>query len=247
MNHCDRMIDVDALIDGEAGEDAAGIERHVAGCAACRAYRASALRSDERLRRAARDRVPDAALEERLFGPARMPAHPGRRRVLTGLGAVAAGAAGLGLILRPGTADAGAFCDAVLGDFATGIAADRPLDIVASEAEHLRPWAAARVPFVLPERVAPEGGRLLGCRLCWLVGRRLAAFSIEMQGTPLGLYIAGSDGLEGLPEAATGAAPLLTGGDGLHGAFWRERGLASGIVGGVSAERLVALAGTLRG
>ena len=253
MKTCDRMIDVDALIDGEAGEEAPEIERHVQSCAICRAYLADTRRNDALLRHAAQSTQVPVALEERLFGLggqslAPAPARIGRRRMLAGLGMVAS-VGGLGILLRQTSSShalAGTdFRDAVMGDFATNIAADRPLDIAASEPGRIMPWISARVPFVLPERVAPEGTRLLGCRLCWLVGRRLAAFSMEVEDTPLGLYIAGADGLSGLPGREM--PPLTAGRDGLRGAFWRDRGLALGIVGTVPASRLADLAKTLQG
>jgi len=253
MSECDRMIDVDALIDGEAGEDAATIERHIRACPACRAYRDDIRRNDALLRRAARGDAPDPALEARLFGPSPgAGARPDRRRMLLGGLGVAACAAGLGLMLRPSSAPdspdslaATDFRTAVLGDFATHIVADRPLDIEGSDTARVVPWVSARVPFVLPGRVTPEGTRLLGGRLCWLIGRRLAAFSFEVDDARIGLYVAGADGLTGLLDE--GAGPVASGRDGLQGAFWRDRGLALGLVGPVSASRLLGLAGTLRG
>jgi len=192
-----------------------------------------------------------ADLEERLFGPARAPVAPasaqfGRRKILAGLG-VAACLGGLGLVLRPLARDPAMadFRTEVLGDFATHIAADRPLDVGASDTDRIVPWISARVPFVLPKRVTPDGTRLLGCRLCWLAGRRLAAFSIEAEGARIGLYIAGAEGLSGLP--GEGVMPATAGRDGLQGAFWRDQGLALGIVGAVPASRLAALAATLQG
>ena len=249
MTTCNRMIDVDALIDGEAGDTAADIERHIEGCAPCRAYLADARRNDAALRRAASARLPDTALEQRLFGvETAPPTQHTRRKALAGLG-IAAGIGGLGLIFGPTfsrQAYAGAdFREAVLGDYATGIAADRPLDITATEPAHVMPWIAARVPFVLPQRVAPEGTQLRGCRLCWLVGRRLAAFSIDAEQTNLGLYIAGAEGLSGLP--GEGTAPVMAGRGGVQGAFWRDRGLALGIVGAAPAPRLATLARSLQG
>jgi len=255
MSDCDRMIDVEALIDGEAGQEAAAIERHMRACPACRAYRDDIRRNDALLRRAARGDAPVPELEARLFGsPARAErARPviGRRMMLGGLG-VAACAAGLGLMLRPpGAPDAPGplaatdFRMAVLGDFATHIVADRPLDIQGSDTARIVPWVSARVPFVLPGQVTPEGTRLLGGRLCWLIGRRLAAFSFEVDDARIGLYIAGADGLTGL--SGEGAGPVASGRDGLQGAFWRDRGLALGLVGPMPASRLLDLAGTLRG
>ncbi len=244
MGDCERMIDVDALIDGEAGEEAAAIERHIRSCGICHAYAADIRRNDALLRRASQTSEPRDDLEERLFGPQRTPL-PSRRLMFAGLGAAAC-LGGLGLLVRaPSNVVEPDFRDAVLGDFATYIAADKPLDIVASEAAKVVPWISARVPFVMPERVAPEGARLLGGRLCWLVGRRLAAFNFEVGMSPVGLYIAGADGLTGLPD--DGLREMSEGRDGLQGAFWRERGLAMGIVGALPETRLADLAATLQG
>ncbi len=244
MSECERMIDVDALIDGEAGEEAADIERHIRSCETCLAYAVDIRRNDALLRLAGEANEPGDELEQRLFGPQRN-VQPSRRMVFAGLGAVAC-LGGIGFFMRsPSGAGKANFRDAVLGDFATYIAADKPLDIAASEAARVVPWIAARVPFVLPERVAPDGATLLGGRLCWLVGRRLAAFNFEVEQAPVGLYIAGADGLTGLPEE--GVFPVQGARDGLQGAFWRERGLALGIVGALPASRLSALAKTLQG
>ena len=246
MSECERMIDVDALIDGEAGEDAVAIERHIRSCETCRAYAADIRRNDALLRSVAQDSEPGDDFEERLFGPQERDARPSRRLIFAGMGAAAASLGGLGLLMRPSTGtDTADFRDAVLGDFATYIAADKPLDIANADAARVVPWMSARVPFVLPERVAPEGATLLGGRLCWLVGRRLAAINFEVDAAPVGLYIAGADGLSGLPN--DGASPVNGARDGLRGTFWRERGLALGIVGALPASRLSGLAETLQG
>ncbi len=244
MNECERMIDVDALIDGEAGEQAADIERHIRSCETCHAYAVEARRSDAFLRRALGESEPQDDFEERLFGPPPAPVTTSRRQVMAGLG-VAACLGGLGWFMRPSSPGDADFRQAVLGDFATYIAADKPLDIAASDVARVVPWISARVPFVLPEHVSPDGARLLGGRLCWLVGRRLAALNFEVGDTPVGLYIAGARGLEGLPEE--GARTVGDGRDGLRGSFWRDRGLALGVVGALSASRLADIADGLQG
>jgi|GEM_PF-2785154 len=247
MSDCDRILDVDALIDGEAGDGVAEIERHIRDCTPCRMYWEAARHNDALLRRGAADIVPDPSLERRLFGPEQKQhsARPraSRRGILAGMSAAAC-LGGLGLMLRPSPGNAAEFRDAVLGDFATNIAADRPLDIVDSDPGHVMPWISARVPFVLPNRIAPEGAQLVGCRLCWLVGRRLAAFSIDVDETRVGVYIAGSEGLTDLP--GEGKPCAMAARDGLQGAFWRDHGLALALVGPIPAARLTGLADTLR-
>lgn len=107
MNHCPETDRIEAWLDGELKPEAAlGLERHVAGCPACAAERATLVRLFTSLRQV-RLRHPGPALTERILDrvvPSRV-----RQRLVTALGwsytAVSAVTtfAFISWIVRPGT------------------------------------------------------------------------------------------------------------------------------------------------
>ena len=146
MNCEDARVAVTALVDGELDPvRAAEVERHLEGCAACRALRDS----DLALREALRANLPyyraPAALKERTragtrasFGPARSPVF----RWDWGL-AFAAGlvAAVLGMIYRP---PAAGLERELVAAHVRSLMADHLSDVASSDRHTVKPWSDGR-------------------------------------------------------------------------------------------------------
>jgi anti-sigma factor RsiW len=249
-----RCADVRVLL-GELAELAAGtpqagpLGEHLATCAACGAELARWRALDDEVRRAlgSAPAVP-AGLEPRLREAmaeasgtrpraARRAARPSRRQLL-GLGVAASVAAALALSLRPDgrdLADRLPVIEAPIEDMATFLDSGREVDIVSSSPEAVRAWMAQRVGFD-PPPPALAGLRLVGGRLCYLLDRRLVAYSYERHGRPLTLYLVPAGGLA-LPES--GAAGEARG---LRAIAWRDGELFRVLVVPLPTDQLRALA-----
>ncbi len=251
MNECSRLLDAEMWLDGEAGEQADAIARHVAVCSTCKAHIETLRRLDFAAREAGTRVKATLDLTERLNDldaarPAAQPVQPvSRRWMLYGGAAAASIVAVTSFVWRSGNAeDRGDLSLAVFGDFATHLDADRDLDLIETNPQRVMDWFAPKVPFPVPRLVSLSDLHLIGGRLCWLLDRRIAAFNFDQNGEALGLYVADATGLTCRHAALPGAGepPILITQNGLSGAFWREGNLAHALVGEPSEEVIASLA-----
>ena len=246
MTHCPHLSDAELWLDGEAGEQAGSIARHVAACPTCKAHVETMRRLDFAAREAGTRIKAPASLLERLndTDAARpavsavqpTPATPTRRRLFAGFAAAASVAAIGAVAWRQG--ESGDLPTAVFGDFATHLAADARLDLAESNPQAVTDWFSPKVPFTLPHLASLSELGLRGGRLCWLLDRRIAAFNFDRGGEALSLYLTDARGLtcrhKVLPKVDEPAIILTDGG--LSGAFWRDGDLAHALVGQPAPE-----------
>lgn len=258
MNECPHLLDAEMWLDGEAGERASAIGRHVAACPTCKAHVETVRRLDFAAREAGILVKAPATLVERLNDlDAEKPAPEARppqtnpinrRWMMAGFAAAASVAAVTAVTWRSGARETGEDLSlAVFGDFATHLDADRDLDLIETNPQRVMDWFTPKVPFPMPQLASLSELDIIGGRLCWLLDRRIAAFNFDQGGKALGLYVADATGLicqhAALPKADE--PPTLVTQNGLSGAFWRDGDLAHALVGEPSSEVVQQLAGRL--
>jgi anti-sigma factor RsiW len=250
MTDCKHRLDVEAWLDGEAGEQTDTVAKHIAACAPCKAFVEMQRRFDFAARETALTVKAPPSLLSRLDDlDAEAPSHvaPVSRRWTFGAVAASVSALAVGgtLLLRGGSDNE--ISHAVFGDFATHLDADRKPDLIESDPQRVLAWFAPKLPFSLPPIGALSEVELIGGRLCWLLGRRLAAVNFDRAGAAIGLYVAEAEGLShngsALPDGET---PALIERNGLAAAFWRKNGLAYALIGQPPAPTISRLTDILR-
>ena len=79
---------------------------------------------------------------------------------------------------------------APIQDFSTYRDSGRSLDIASQNPETIRSWFASRLTFEAPKLKANVAGfDLVGGRLCWLLERRLSAFTYQREAQTVSLYV----------------------------------------------------------
>ena len=253
MSDCPQLIDAESWLDGEAGDRADEIARHIALCAACKAHVDALRRSDFVAREAmSTTPVPDHLLSRLddidAAAPVTQPRTISRRMALGGF-AVAASVAGLGAFALSRNTANGDLPMAVFGDFATHIDADQKLDIVEANPMRITEWFSGKVPFPMPALASLTDLTLTGGRLCWLLDRRLAALNFEREGRGIGLYLTAEAGLtdhDGNRLPGPGSAPVSESLYGVNGVFWHDGTLAYSLVGQTPPDTIATLAADLR-
>lgn len=196
---------VDGALDAPAARDVAC---HVATCPSCHAAATGLRQQTDALRHAlGRDKAP-AHLWARISAQlAAEPAPPARMATLSARlhnakGAVIAGAlaasllAGV-LVVQPAP-DPGAAPEATLHTLAIETAQDyvtfrisqRALDVSSDDPTETLLWLGARINGALPEMAEHVlGYRLIGGRLCWLMGQRLGALTYARGTDQITVYV----------------------------------------------------------
>lgn len=223
---------LDAYADNALGlADAARLNRHLQGCAACR-EELDALRA---LGHAVRAEAPyhraPASLRERVLRALPReagPAAPTRRRT-TGWGVlawtnvatavIAAGALVLAATLwsrRPGSQDA--LEPQIVASHVRALLSGHPIDVVSTDRHTVKPWFNGRLDYAPPVvDLASRGFPLSGGRVDYVDGRRVAVLTYHAGGHPIDLY---------LFPAGGGAAELVTRSDaGYALATWAAGGM----------------------
>ena len=255
-NQCKLFDAVNAYLDGEAGDKAAEIERHLTNCTTCRAYAQEIKRVDTALRTDITETKAPASLRARLEEKDErftVPVHSRsstRRRFMVGLG-MAAGVGGIAIAATQLLTDPGRqeMAPTLFGDFATLLAADKRLDFDSTKPSEIFAWFKPKLPFSLPNLKALQDMGPQGGRLCWLMERRTAAFYCVSQGDSFCLYVTDAGALvvnKNAPLPLGKIPPVLIDHMGIRGAFWQTRGLAFAIVGQPSIEKISMLADGLR-
>ncbi|HZT51108.1 MAG TPA: hypothetical protein VFA22_04205, partial [Stellaceae bacterium] len=181
MTECDRTLLVQAEFDGELdAAEAARSATHRAHCALCQgawetlAAARRALREDATYHRASP--ALRQALERRLAPAAAPRTRPGARwwREALSFAAGAAVAASLVLALLP--ASEPGLVAALVDDHVRALEPGHLTDVVSTDQHTVKPWFDGKLDFAPPVKdLAAAGFPLLGGRLDYLAGRRVAA------------------------------------------------------------------------
>ena len=216
----ERMIE--AYVDGECPDhEAAGLRAHVRDCAPCRQRAESLSRLQELVHDTlASEPAPPGLwqrIDERLDAGeptaviVRFPrlAPWGSWRRLAAVAAVLVLVVAGALALRPGITSEQLVVHETVEDFVTFQLSGRPFDSVATDPLEVRAWFAGKIQFALPRLKSEAAGyRLVGSRLCWLLDRRLGAFTYRRDDRLMTLYVMDGEGIdlaEGRFDEALGA------------------------------------------
>jgi anti-sigma factor RsiW len=234
-----------AYADGEL-DDRAELESHLAACATCTARLADYRAIGDSLRRQAREEPASAALRARvaaaISGAEAAAASPWarRRRRMWSPGVLAAAAA---VVLAVGVAFSGwgrgndtSVAREVLDSHVRSLAGDQAhlFDVPSTDAHTVKPWFSGKLDFA-PSVVdfAPNGFPLLGGRVDYIAGQRVAALVYGRRKHVINLY----EWPGGADARATGE--LRLGYSMLH---WTHAGMAYWAVSDASSSDLKELA-----
>ena len=238
-----------AWIDGAlAPERARDVACHVATCPSCHAAAAELHAQTDALRRDLGQKKAPAHLMARISAQlAAEPAPPSRWAALRGgvsrsrrqvlAGAVAAsllgGVAIHQLVPMPGGGPEPALQRLAVEtaqDYMTFRISQRALDVASDDPTETLVWLDARVNGALPdmtEHIADY--RLIGGRLCWLMGQRLAALTYAYGDSRVTVYVIPA------PPGTTAEAPVHHAEGPFHSTAWAEAGLLIAVVSDLSA------------
>lgn len=187
---CPESLNSQALADGELdAAAAAAAERHLEGCAECRALLATDRRLGAALRaQATRHRAP-AALAARLGAaldaadrapPAAPPGRGGWLRLPgywrgAASGALAAGVAALAVLVAVNRVAPDPLAHDVVAAHLRALVSGRAIDVATSDRHTVKPWFAGRVDVAPPVAdFAAQGFVLAGGRVDFIAGARAA-------------------------------------------------------------------------
>lgn len=225
---------LDAYADNALGvADAARLNRHLQGCAACRAELLALRRLGAALRAGATHHPAPPALRQRILAALpRDPAPPARQHAPgrwsgwglqawsnAGMVLITAGALALAAVLwlqRP--APEAALVPQIVASHVRALLSGHPIDVVSTDRHTVKPWFNGRLDYAPPVAdLAAQGFPLAGGRVDYVGGRRVAVLNYHAGGHPIDLYL--------LPTAGN-TAPLQTRSqDGYALATWAAGGL----------------------
>ena len=244
---CEKIAyQLEALVDGECSADEERmINDHLQSCAACRQH----VNHLRRLSRTIKDGLGDIKAPDDLWQriEARLPEDPDERRSSKARSwfsqpvwqmAIAASLA-IMLALPAGLAwrwmqQDNSIIAGPIQDFSTYRDSGRSLDIASRDPDTIRSWFASRLTFEAPKLKAEVAGfDLVGGRLCWLLERRLGAFSYQRGDQTLALYVMTAHDLT-LPSSTydpeLGVSLSTHEVDGLRTMIWRRGELVYTVV-----------------
>lgn len=248
---------IEAYVDGECPDDrAAGLRDHFRTCATCRGRAEELSRLQELVHDTlSGDREPDglwARISDRLD---RQPQAPLARRSRGGWGqlrgwlaaavvvlVVAAGS----LVLRSQPSSELTVVHETVQDFVTFQLSGRPFDSIATDPIAVRAWFADKIRFELPALKSRAASyELVGSRLCWLLDRRLGAFTYRRDDRLMTLYVMEGGSVElsgGHFDDALGAVVARHRADGHNSLVWRRDGLLYSLVSDAPEHEMTAFA-----
>lgn len=234
---------VDGALDPEATRDVAC---HLATCPDCHAAAALLSEETDALRQAlGRDKAP-AHLWTRIS--ARLTTEPGRasgwdawrpRIRMPRVGAALAALLVAGLLLIQHGPDVRPAPDLTLQALAVETAQDyetfrisqRGLDVFGDDPTATRHWLSARLNGALPEMADHVlGYRLIGGRLCWLMGQRLAALTYASDTVQVTVYVMAADPGDAADQLPETEGPSFHDQGPVRSMAWVENGLLIAIV-----------------
>ena len=240
MNH---PVDwLEAYLDEELeAAQAAELERHLADCAECSAALARLREQKTRLRAEAPYFDAPAGLERRLRAALRRPAAqdggratarelPWRWMAVAAALLLAVSVSWNVLQWRSRTA-ADRLAAEVLTGHIRSLIGDHLLDVASTDQHTVKPWFAGKLDFS-PEvkDLAAEGFPLVGGRVDYLAGRRVAALIFRRRQHVLNLFT--------WPDAASAGVEALMTRDGYHLLHWTEGGMTYWAVSDAAAAEL---------
>ena len=232
---CEMTLLVQADFDGELdAAQAAALAAHRADCKICQA----ATESLGRVRQALRDqspyhRAPDA-LRARLTAKTaprrfRFTGAAGWRRPAVSF--VAGGAIAAAVMLTIVPSGAPGLPDQVLAGHLRALEPGHLEDVVSTDQHTVKPWFDGKLDFAPPvKNLAAQGFPLLGGRLDYLGGRRVAAMVYGRAKHVIDLYA--------WPEAGANTTPTAVERDGYTLIRWRQNGMALWAVSDVESDQL---------
>jgi anti-sigma factor RsiW len=235
-----------AAIDGEdAGERHRAAAEHVTGCPRCAALANEYRRIGQSLRAVAYAWAPPA-LDERIRAAiaardrsARGRWQPMDARFLLLQAAALIVVAGLSALaswhLAQSAADRHRLERGVLAAHVRSLLQDAPIQIASSERHVVRPWFNGRVEFAPAVKdLASQDFTLLGGRLDWIDGRRVATLVYKRRQHIINVFVWPS-------ESQADEAPLATGFKGYNAISWTTGGMTHWAVSDLNAKELAEL------
>jgi len=239
---------VSPLIDGElAAADRAGVEAHLAHCAACRAALEAERAFSWRLRAEATRHAAPAGLRARVttaIAAETVARHGPQRREWMRLAAAAL----IGAVLASGGTwelaigerQAGA-ADEVVASHIRSLMPGHLTDVVSGDGHTVKPWFNGRVDFSPPVvDLAEAGFPLVGGRLDYLDGHPAASLVYKRRQHVINLFVTAEPG----PEKA---APSSFQRQGFNVVSWRDGGMRFRAVSDVNAGELQQFEELVRG
>lgn len=227
-----------AYVDAELGAaDCETVERHLAGCADCRAAFAAEQQMSAAIRRHARRYAAPVDLAARIASLPRPEAHvrPRRSAYRMALAAsiLAAALLGGGAVryadLLAGR-DRGA--EEIVAAHIRSLMEGHLTDVASADGHTVKPWFNGRTDIAPPTGdFAAAGFPLVGGRLDYLNGRSVPALVYRRHGHAINLFVAPAD-------AATRLAPEAVARQGYHILRWVQDGLAFTAVSDLNMEEL---------
>lgn len=237
---CNEARDLlDAYADNMLGlADTARLNRHLQGCAACRAELDGIRALGHALRAQAPRHPAPAALRARISAAlpaapapaAQRPAPPAATGPAVGWGAPAWGLAAMALVTagalvlaavlwlqRPGPE--AALEPQIVASHVRALLSGRSIDVASTDQHTVKPWFNGRLDYAPPViDLAAQGFPLAGGRVDYMAGRRVAVLSYRAGKHPIDLYV--------IPAVSASAAPVQTrSDDGYALASWADDGL----------------------
>lgn len=253
----DRMIE--AYVDGECpADEAAALRVHVRDCAPCRRRAESLSRLQELVHDSlAAEPAPPGLWQKIDEGLDAVEAAPradrfprlapwGGWRRLAAVAAVLVLLVAGALALRPGVSSEQLVVHETVEDFVTFQLSGRPFDSVATDPVAVRAWFADKIQFALPRLMSEVAGyQLVGSRLCWLLDRRLGAFTYRRDDRLMTLYVMDGEGIEladGRFDEALGAMAARRRVEAYNSLVWRHGDLLFSLVSTAPDDEMTAFA-----